>query len=41
MSSYEPPKACSVSVLSLTNGSQAMVDKEKELGIYLHKNLMV
>lgn len=41
MSSYEAPEACSVSVLRLTNGSRATVDKEKELGIYLHKNLMV
>ena len=41
MSSYEPPEACAESVFSLTNDSFAKPDREKDMGIYLHKNLMV
>lgn len=41
MSSYEALEANSNSVLSLSNGLCAKVDKEKDLGIYLHKTLMV
>lgn len=36
-----PPEACAVSVFSLTNDSFAKPDREKDTGIYLHKNLMV